>query len=179
MENKNVKNEKYKLKKQYRLPHYDYSQNGCYFVTICTKNRKNSFGKIQLSEIGQIAKKYWLEITDRFNKVTLDEWMIMPNHVHGIVIIGENNVNCRNTPRRVPTGMQPLIKNSLSSIINHYKGNVKRFCNKNGFNHFSWQSRFYDHILRNENSLNKIREYILNNPLKWDLDKNNPDNLYM
>jgi len=175
---------RYKNKKQHRLKEYDYSSNGYYYVTICTKN-KNNFngevvdGKMKLSGIGIIVRDYWLKIPDCYNNVILDEWIIMPNHIHGIIAI-QDIVNGRdysnmggNAPWRVPTGLQPLCINSLSSIINHYKGNVKRWCNKNGYEYFSWQSRFYDHVIRNEKSLFNIREYIINNPLNWDIDNEN------
>lgn len=172
--------EKYKNKKQYRHKNYDYSQNGFYFVTICAKNREMFFsdvenGKIKLSEVGLIADKFWREIPERFLIVKIDEYIIMPNHIHGIIAIND----CRNAPRRVPTGIQPLIKNSLSSIINHFKGNVQKFCNKNNLEYFSWQSRFHDRIIRNEEELNKIRQYIIDNPLKWESDRNNLENLFM
>ena len=172
---------KYKEKKKYRLPEYDYSQEGGYFVTICTRDKEIYFGDVisgcmKLSRIGETAKQFWLQIPIRFNNVVLDEFVIMPNHVHGIILITHR----RNVPWHVPTtGIRPLAKDSLSSIINHYKGNVKRWCNKNGFECFSWQPRFYDHVIRDEKSLNEIRQYIINNPLKWEIDRNNVENLYM
>ncbi|MEA1962901.1 MAG: transposase, partial [Patescibacteria group bacterium] len=86
--------------------------------------------------------------------------------------IGKNTPTVeQNAPWRVPTGIQPLVKNSLSSIINHFKGNVKRFCNKNDLEYFAWQSRFHDRIIRNNDELNRIRQYIINNPLKWEIDR--------
>jgi len=205
----------YKSQKQYRRKEYDYSQDGFYFVTICCKKREIFFGNIvgtrrgafsQLSEIGKIARRFYLEIPNRFLFVKLDEYIIMPNHIHGIIEIdnennndndndNDNRRNCRNaprrvlvnnalnieknTPRRVPTGIQPLVKNSLSSIINHFKGNTKKFCNKNNLEHFAWQPRFHDRIIRNNDELNRIRQYIVNNPLKWEIDRNNIENLYM
>lgn len=172
---------KYKDKKQYRCKGYDYSQEGFYFVTICAKNREIFFGEIingeiKFSEIGLAADKFWREILNHFSFVGLDKFVVMPNHVHGIIQINNNR---RNAPRRVPTGIQPLVKNSLSSIVNHFKGNVKRFCNKNNLEYFAWQSRFHDRIIRNENELNRIRQYIIDNPLKWELDRNNLENLFM
>ena len=176
---------RYKNKKQHRLKEYDYSNSGYYYVTICTKNKNNYFGevvdgKMKLAGIGDIAENFWLKIPDTYNNVILDEWIIMPNHIHGIIVIqnimnnrGDSNCKDRNAPRHVPTGLQPLCKNSLSSIINHYKGNVKRWCNKNGYEYFLWQSRFYDHIIRNEKSLFNIRKYIINNPINWDIDNEN------
>lgn len=128
--------------------------------------------------------------------MVLDEWIIMPNHIHGIIVIGggtgfqdfghqwKNRPGLvartdENAPRRVPTGIQPLVKNSLSSIVNHLKGNVKKWCNKNGFGYFSWQERFYDHIIREDIALNNIRDYIQDNPVNWERDRNNLGNLYM
>lgn len=175
---------KFKDKKQYRLPGYDYSGDGYYFITICTRNREHFFGKVmdgrmRLSPIGKIAKYHWRKIPKRFSGIHLDEFIVMPNHLHGIIIIDNcRNAPCRNAPRRVPT-IRPLIKNSLSSIINHYKGAVKNDCKRKGFEYFNWQSRFYDHIIRNEKSLANIQKYIINNPLRWDLDRNNPENLFI
>ncbi|PIP28508.1 MAG: transposase [Candidatus Moranbacteria bacterium CG23_combo_of_CG06-09_8_20_14_all_35_22] len=173
--------QKYKNKKQYRCKNYDYSQSGYYFVTICTKNREMFFGDVKneemkLSEIGLVAEKFWKETSVRFSIVNLNEYVVMPNHIHGIIEIGDDG---RNAPRRVPTGIQPLIKNSLSSIINHFKGNVKKYCNKNNLEYFAWQPRFHDRIIRNDGELNRIREYIINNPRKWESDRNNQDNLFM
>jgi len=189
------KSEFYKFKEKYsvkstRLSHFDYSQNGYYFVTICTKAREYFFGEIcnnvmVLNELGNIAEKFWLEIPNHFPNAKLDEFVIMPNHVHGIVVI-ENDVNnivetCHGMSLRKYQPQQKInqfskpIKKSLSMIINHYKGSVKRYFNKNDI-FFAWQSRFYDHIIRNEKSLQNIREYIVNNPLKWDLDENNLQN---
>jgi len=170
---------KYKDKKQYRRKGYDYSQDGFYFVTICVKNREMFFGdvvesKIILSKIGLIADDFFRDIPNRFSVVKIDEYIIMPNHIHGIIVIN----NCRNAPGRVPTGIQPLVKNSLSSVINHFKGNVKKICNKNKIG-FEWQSRFHDRIIRNSDELNRIRQYIINNPVKWDSDRNNLENLWI
>jgi len=185
----------HKQQKQYRYKNYDYSQNGYYFITICTKNKQLFFGEVkdtqmQLSEIGESTKKCLLEISNNFEKVRLDEWVVMPNHIHIIIMID----NCRNTPRRVLNGnintpdqntpqsvqtLQPLIKGSVSSIINHFKGNVKRYCNKNDLQHFAWQSRFHDRIIRNEKELNNARQYIVNNPIRWTLDRNNSNDLYI
>ncbi len=173
---------KYKDKKQYRLKGYDYSQGGFYFITICTNNRECFFGKIvngkmKLSEIGLIADKFWQEIPDRFPVMKIDEYIVMPNHVHGIIII--NADQRRNAPWRVSTlGIQPLIKNSLSSVVNHFKGNTKRYCNKNNLE-FVWQPRFHDHIIRDEGELYRIRQYIVNNPSKWGSDRNNSVDLFM
>ncbi|HRY63644.1 MAG TPA: transposase [Patescibacteria group bacterium] len=156
--------------------------------------------KVILSPIGEMAQKYWLEIPNHFPGAELDYFVIMPNHIHGIIIINnqadkkesivspaENNIDIgrnaprrvqkndieyENAPRRVPT-IRPLSINSLSSIINHFKGGVKKLCNQNGYEYFVWQPRFHDHIIRDERELNDIRQYIEYNPDQWQWDKEN------
>ncbi|MFQ5686668.1 MAG: transposase, partial [Candidatus Scalindua sp.] len=120
------------------LKGYDYSQQGMYFVTVCTNNHHFLFGHITeermiLNNAGRFANKCWLETPEHFPHVALDEFIVMPNHIHGIIIINDMNVY-----------------------------NV-------------WQRNYYEHIIRNEKELNKIREYIMYNPLKWLLDRKNPD----
>jgi len=169
-----------------RMSSWDYSTNGYYFVTVCTKDKKCILGttidgRVKLSKIGRIVKNCWLEIPLHFNNVKLDEFVIMPNHIHGIVIIDKpDDVETRYIASLkkdfIIKKFGPLETNSLQSIIHSYKSAVTRLCRKCGYKYFVWQSRFYDHIIRNESSLMKIREYILNNPLKWELDKENPDN---
>jgi len=190
--------EKFKNKytiKSSRLQGYDYSQNGIYFVTICTKGREHFFGEIEneimnVSDIGKIANQFWQEIPKHFPFVNLDEFIIMPNHVHGII---EINWNIIDKPESVETqnfaslhGVEykqyknkfgPQSKN-LSSIIRGFKVGVKKYATMNNVN-FAWQSRFYDHIIRNDESLNKIREYVITNPKMWERDRNNLENVFM
>lgn len=175
-------------------------QAGYYFITICTKNREMFFGdvingKMVLSGIGKVVVKYWLEIPNHFDNVILDEFVVMPNHVHGILIIDcgdDDTVETRHgaspvekktrhgaSLREYKNKFGPLVKNSLSSIANHFKGNVKRYCNKNNFKYFIWQERFYDRVIRNEFELNNVRNYILNNPIKWHRDRNNSEDLFI
>ncbi len=172
-----------------RLRGYDYSQSGTYFVTICTKEREEFFGKIEkgemvLSEMGEIANKFWQEIPKHFPFVNLDIYQIMPNHIHGLIEI--SNV-CRDEalPRLYVGNNSKMSEispksGSLSAIIGSYKSIVSKMVRKQ-FNPitFAWQSRFYDHIIRNEISLNKIREYIRINPEMWERDRNNVENLWM
>jgi putative transposase len=189
-----------KDRKQLRLTDWDYSSEGVYFVTICCLGRQSYFGSISnneiiLSEIGLIASQFWSEITDHFPHVKLDEFIVMPNHIHGLLILDYSLVGPRHgVALQLPLcdnvgschGMtlpskhgsnqkrnqfsKPL-KNSVSVIVNQYKSSVKRWCNKNGFDHFQWQSRFHDLILHNENSIDMIREYIYNNPKNWSGDE--------
>lgn len=173
----------YKLQKQYRLKDYDYSSDGFYFVTICTEDREEYFGRIKnyktwLSQMGQIAQKYWLEIPDHFPFVKLDEFVVMPNHIHGIIVI-DNSVGTQNfaflqIENEYQNKFGPQSKN-LSSIIRGFKIGVTKYAKNNNI-YFAWQSRFHDHIIRNEQELNRIRHYIILNPEKWETDRNNPDN---
>lgn len=198
-----------------RLQGWDYSSNGKHFVTICTRNSKKYFGEVKnkimgLNELGNMAAICWQNIPSHFPFTELGAWVVMPNHVHGVIMInkppsvetrhgkpdGLDNVvgGSTNKPSNVETrhgaslrGLDimnynkfgPLKSGALQTIINHYKGAVKRWCNKNNFSNFSWQSKFYDHIIRNEFEAERIHNYILNNPHKWDEDRNNPENLWM
>jgi putative transposase len=168
-----------------RLQNWDYGSNAAYFVTICTRNRIEFFGGVVdgimvLSDVGIIAEKYWNEIPEHFPFVTLGVFVVMPNHVHGIIIIDKTNnyadvattvetpnldVSTGNTENATGIGItwKPGI---LGVIINQYK----RICTIESRKinpDFAWQSRFYDNIIRNDESYQKISEYIINNPLKW------------
>ena len=159
-----------------RLRDYNYKQNGAYFVTICVRNKECVLGsiikgKMILSEIGKIVFDYWFEIPKHFQNVKLDEFCVMPNHIHGILLL--NNVGVQNfEPLR--NKFQHIIPKSIGSIIRTYKTAVTHWSKQNDYNFF-WQRNYYNHIIRNENELNEIREYINNNPLKWELDNENPE----
>lgn len=164
-----------------RLKGYDYSQNGYYFVTICTKNRQEFFGEIKngeltLNEYGKITKKCWREIPDHFPNVILDEFIIMPNHIHGIVIIKNNDEGNKNF---CSLPWQTKLSKSLSSIIRGFKIGVTKYFREKNNDEFVWQKSFYDHIIRNEKSLFNIRKYVQNNPFKWtsEQDRNHLTNI--
>ena len=166
-----------------RLKGWDYAQAGYYFITICTKNRIDYFGKIEngkihLSHVGEIVKEEWIKTAMIRKNVILDEFIIMPNHIHGIIFI--NNYERTNEPikfgkivavetsRRDVTTAKLLQPNSIGSIICQFKSICTKKINKQyGQNYFFWQDRYYDHVIREEQSLYKIREYIFNNPIKW------------
>jgi putative transposase len=185
-----------------RLPNRNYAANGWYFVTICTDKSTHFFGdiiaeKMQLSAIGEIAQQFWTDIPQHFDYTYIDAYVIMPNHVHGIIMIDRPDANvetrngtsscCANASLEQASTevtdefnkFAPLKRGSLQAIIHAYKSAVTRWCRKNGDDYFAWQSRFYDHIIRADGSLERIREYIINNPVKWDEDKNHPANLWM
>ena len=198
-----------KNRKSIRLKNYDYSQPAFYFITVCTKNREHYFGNIVnsnviLSEIGRTAHKFWSAIPSHFAHTKLYAFVIMPNHIHGIIEIFTVGTHDERTPNArmghcalihsdSPKGASsqgsstpfvyrynefhhkhnpqnkfgPLQCGSISVIINQFKSSVKRWCNQNGFAYFQWQSRFYDHIIRNNNEYSRIQNYIKNNPKKW------------
>ena len=172
-----------------RLPGWDYAQAGWYFVTICTKNRERILGdvvdsQIRLSNIGEIVADEWVKTRELRPNVRLDEWVVMPNHIHGIIVIeneppGVVETHCNASLRGNYKNKFGPQRNNLSSIIRGFKSAATKRIHLSASPVFSWQPRFYDHVIRNENSLNKIRQYIANNPLKWELDKDNPENLYM
>lgn len=171
-----------------RLQNRNYAANGSYFVTICTSDRLHFFGDVitgnmQLSTIGEIAQQFWAEIPNHFTYTYTDIYVVMPNHVHGIIVIDRptNVETCHGASQSNDefNKFSPLKRNSLQAIINAYKSSVTRWCRKNGYENFAWQPRFYDHIIRADGSLDRIREYIINNPIKWDKDKNNATNLWM
>jgi len=190
----NAENKKRPKRKLNRLKGYDYSQNGFYFITICTKNRNKFFGeitgaKMELSEIGKIAQKCWEEIPLHFPDAESDEFIVMPNHIHGIIIIKNSstvgNKNFCSIPDNAESNnycsaqWQTKWARSLSSIMRGLKIGVTKWCRNNYFSQFAWQKSYYDHIIRDEESLQKIREYIINNPSQWEQDRNNPENLWM
>ena len=138
---------------------------------------------MQLSKVGIIAKDSWQSIPAHFQICEIDEFIVMPNHIHGIVIIknigknvGNGNEDIRSLHSKRWSGAG---SGSLSSVLRGFKIGVTKWCRKNGIDNFAWQKSFYDHIIRNEKSLNEIREYIKKNPHKWESDKNNPENLFI
>jgi REP element-mobilizing transposase RayT len=169
-----------------RLKDYDYSQAGAYFITICTYNKKCMFGKVldqemQLNEYGKVVTEEWLRTAEIRPNVELDEFIIMPNHIHGIVAIIES---CVGATGRSPKGEvpSPLPKgptsSSIGAIMAGFKSAVTRRVNELRSTRCEpvWQRNYYEHVIRNEHDLDEIREYIINNVLKWDLDSENPNN---
>jgi REP element-mobilizing transposase RayT len=231
---------KYTIKST-RLENYDYSQNGLYFVTICTKDREELFGKIVnekmfLNDVGKIVNQFWQEIPKHFPFVNLDEFILMPNHMHGIIEILKNPIvethfnasktnitskindasgvnivqgkqgavmfqdgiarkdaltcqdalKCVSTENNKQPGGVTGLKNpslnpgALSNIIKLYKGRCAFEIRKQlSPITFAWQPKFYDHIIRDNESLNKIREYVIKNPEMWERDRNNVENVFM
>ncbi len=157
-----------------RLQKRDYSQNGLYFVTICTRERECILGKIingemRFSEIGNIAKKYWVEIPNHFPFIKLGTWVIMPNHVHGILIFEkpvETHETLASLQQQSGNKFGPQSRN-LASVIRGFKIGITKYCRQNTNIYAPWQTRFHDRIIRNNKELKRISEYIKSNPLNW------------
>jgi len=163
-------------RKNTRLKEFDYSQSSYYFITICLKKRKEFFSHIVnseliLTEFGKILDEVWNNLPKYYN-VELDYYIVMPDHFHGIVII-DNTLNVKDDK-----GKDPL---TLSDIIGKFKSYSTRKIRNVISNkiEFEWQKSFYDRIIRNEVEFYNIRKYIKENPLRWDIEKNNPENLEM
>jgi len=174
-----------------RLKGYDYSNTGAYFITVCAYNRECLFGdiedgKMQLNNCGRIIKSEWLRSLEIRKEIKLDIYQIMPNHFHSIVFIMGGSTN-KQEKLDVYVGANghsslrnrlAMKSKSLSSLMVGFKSSVKLKINKfrNTLGVPIWQRNYYDHIIRNEKELNKIREYIINNQLEWELDEENPKN---
>jgi REP element-mobilizing transposase RayT len=165
-----------KKRKPLRLKEYNYSLEGSYFVTICTKDREDLFGQIvcgalSLNKYGKIVQSCWNELPNHYSNILLDEFVIMPNHVHGIIIIIDDVVGAGLRPAPTRDKRYPL-----SEIIRAFKSFSGRRINEMrrtpGLS--VWQRNYYDHIIRNEKSLYRIREYVRTNPERWTWDKENP-----
>jgi putative transposase len=156
-----------------RLKEYDYTQNAAYFITICVQNKDCLLGEIvddnsmNLNTAGKMIATQWRELQKRFQYIQLDEHVVMPNHFHGIIFIVNDDVN---NNAWAPTRGAPTIGNiigAFKSITTHkYITGVKNN-NWQSFDKKLWQRNYYEHIIRNEISLEKIREYIVNNPYNW------------
>lgn len=175
-----------------RLTGWDYGQAGYYYVTICTKDRVHFFGDVRdvdviLSEIGQIVAEEWLKTEILRSNIRLDEWIIMPNHIHLIIITYKvespvETPRCGvSTPHRAQTlaASEKWAAHTLGSIIGQFKGACTKRIWAEGFTEFAWQSRFFDRIIRSEEALHKARHYIAANPANWNKDRDNLAGLYM
>ena len=165
----------------FRLQGYDYTQVGAYFITIVSHQRSSLFGKILDGElipntVGQIVQFTWNALPAHFPGTGLDAFIIMPNHIHGIVHITERRRQSVGAQHAAP--LRPYVQpGSLGVIVRSFKAAVTKRINETRGTPKTpvWQRNYYEHVIRNEESLQRIREYILNNPAQWDLDPENPE----
>jgi putative transposase len=202
-----------------RLKGYDYAREGAYFITVCTKAKEWLFGEVingemRLNDMGTAILQCWKGIPKHFPNAVLDEFIVMPNHIHGIIIftVGAKNISpdfCDDKPDRAKNispipcvspipcygtvgakdillcfidGGRNRAKNisplqhgttmTIGSVIRGFKIGVTKWARVNGASYNPWQRNYYEHIIRNETELNKIREYVINNPLNWETDEN-------
>jgi REP element-mobilizing transposase RayT len=172
-----------------RLRGYNYSQSGAYFMTICTNKRRCLFGNIvnnevNLNELGNIALNVWNSLPNKYSNIELDEFVIMPNHLHGIILITDVEA-IHELPLQESMNVGTIHELSLRErrnmllpkVIGYFKMNSAKIINQkiSSSGTSLWQRNYYEHIIRNESELDRIREYIVNNPIKWTLDYDNPD----
>ena len=162
-------------RKPNRIESYDYSQTGAYFITICTQDRKRILSKItvgtgvldcprvQLLKHGEIADKYIRQLNSFYAHISVDRYVIMPDHIHILMSIQEGQSG---TP--VPTSKIKI--DNKNSSVSKFISTFKRFCNKE-YGENIWQRSYYDHIIRNQQDYNEIWEYIENNPRKWEMGR--------
>lgn len=156
-----------------RLRDYDYAHAGAYFVTICVDKKERVLGEIannelRLSTMGNIVRECWNNISEHFHHVELDEFVVMPNHLHGIIVIVDGHVGARHASPLQNARARGTGKGSLGAIIGSFKASSSK---QAGIT--LWQRNYYEHIIRNERELESIREYIFNNPFKWADDEYN------
>ena len=173
-------NPKIHNRRSIRLQEYDYSQEGLYFITICAHNHICLFGnipdgKMVLNNAAEIVKECWLAIPEHYPNTRLHEYVVMPNHVHGILQI-VNNVgvgvqNFEPLQQSKQNKYQKTIPRSIGSMVRGFKIGVTKWFRKNTNVHLVWQRNFYEHIIRKEQSYNSISKYIINNPSYWLKDK--------
>lgn len=171
----NLFNNKYRISSA-RLQTWNYANEGLYFVTICTAGKEYFFGNIidgemYLSEIGEFAKKVWLQIPQLRKDMNLElmEYVVMPNHIHGVISIGENSFNTNTLCGEMyQNEFVPQSKN-LSSILRGYKSSVTAYACKQEIS-FAWQARFYDRIIRSTDEYQRIANYIICNISNWKED---------
>jgi putative transposase len=173
---------KYRVKSA-RLLAWDYRSPGWYFVTICTQDHRHIFGdisggRVRLSTSGQIADSELRNLPHHYLNISTDSFIVMPNHIHAIVVIDGRhrhspNPEIRTKPRSNDLALIPPKAGSLAAIIRSYKAGVARRCHEMGLKTFTWQAGFYDHIVRANTSLQAIRDYIDKNPANWSQDPEN------
>jgi len=178
------------VRRSIRVRDYDYSQSGAYFITLCTKDRKCLLGEVvngmvELTEIGRLVESVWLETATMRTRIELDAYVVMPNHFHAIFFIHDESGRTGATHRVAPTKnhsgpagkpCRPTgpVPGSVGAVMAQFKSLVTKRLNQTRPDLGSvWQRNYYEHVIRDEKSLHRIREYIATNALRWDLDREN------
>jgi len=175
-----------------RLKGFNYAEPGAYFLTIVTQSRLSLFGGIvdnemHLNDAGHAITRWWFELERKFIAIETDAFVVMPNHCHGIIMMGDSIVGADlrvGSPKEAQihpaypgahagAPLPTVIQWFKTMTTNEYMRGVKTF-GWPAFRRHLWQRNYYEHIIRDENSLNRIRQYILDNPIRWDADRENP-----
>ena len=165
-----------------RLPGYDYTAAGAYFVTMVTAARERLFGEVvdgvmRLNAWGDAAHVCWHDIPQHFAHVALDAMVVMPNHVHGVLwILDDDDIDVVGAQHAAPLPPLRVIPGSLAAIVRSYKSAVTKRINemRQSSGERVWQRNYYEHIVRDDEALQRIRQYIHDNPARWATDSNNP-----
>jgi len=169
-----------------RLKDYDYSSAGAYFVTLCTQNRVCLFGQVIDDEIvlnknGKIVRDEWLRTSEIRHEIVLDEYVVMPNHFHAIILIndcrGDQLVARTDNLQVARTNTNGPKSGSIGAFIAGFKSVITKHVNeiRQTPGVPVWQRNYYEHVIRDEDELKEVRQYILTNPMKWALDRENPE----
>ncbi len=168
-----------------RLKGYNYSSDGAYFVTICARNRECLFGdvmdgEIRLNDAGHMVERWWNELGRKFPNVVTDVLVVMPNHIHGIIVIVGADLRVRpdrtdtdNEGAHIGAPLPKMVQWFKTMTTNEYIIGVKQH-ERTPFHGKLWQRNYYERVIRNDVELNRVRQYICDNPLNWETDDENP-----
>lgn len=171
----------YRGRRSIRLQNYDYTRDGAYFVTLCTHQRQCLFGNVQIdrvrpSHLGAVAQQYWQEIPQHFPFVHIDEFVVMPNHLHGILWLKQTESIIPLTPNFTVGKHSKALGTAIGSYKAAVTNKIRELCQTSDLK--IWQRNYYEVIIREETQLYNYRKYIQQNPLKWHLDEDNPQNIH-
>ena len=168
----------YRRRRSIRLPHYDYAQRGVYFITLCVQHRRSLFGDVidgsmVLKNLGESVATEWRRTSEIRPNIVVDEFVVMPNHLHGLIVMEP----LRRGVSHTPGGKFRSPAQTVGAIVRGFKGSTTRLINElqGTPGVMLWQRNYYEHIVRHDRELQRIREYIANNPAQWALDRKNPE----
>ena len=167
-----------------RFPGFDYSRPGNYFVTVCADRRRCLFGRIEknemvLSGLGEAVRKCWIEIPHHFPNIEIETYVVMPNHLHGILALNPKLPDAFRRPRSIPLTAESFgkpVSGSIPTIIRSFKAAVSKLVRESGFlmSGVVWQRGYFERVLRDSREFINVTDYIIKNPLRWALDEENP-----
>jgi putative transposase len=163
-----------------RLKGYDYSADGAYFITICVGNRECLLGEINdgqmiINEYGSIVRDVWEDLPDRVSDIDLDEYIIMPNHFHAIILINKSPESTEIHKDLDIDDIKARRKMILPKVVGRFKMLAAKAINQSREIEGSfWQRNYYERVIRSEEDCQIVRQYIINNPVQWEMDEHHP-----